>query len=130
MAGRRFSVTTITKTTRFTMYEQAISQLEEAAEALDQAHASMKDAQVDDVRSYRSNGLSVRSIVSHVEALIDELKKAECGECDHKLSQHGDRYGCEHERGDVPMTCRDGGTVDAAAGPCGCRWGLEAGGSR
>lgn len=43
-----------------------------------------------------------------------------CPDCGHKISLHADRFGCQHERGDVFVegnVC--GGWV--APGPCGCK---------
>ncbi|SRR5579872_414063 len=111
--------------TRFEMYQQAIEQLTQAVDALDQAHASMKDAQVADVASTGHYPLVIKSVIFHAEQILEQLKTAECLECGHALSKHGDKYGCEYDRGDVEMTCRDGGTILAAAGPCGCEWGQQ-----
>ena len=107
-----------TKPTRFAMYGQALDQLQEASELLDQARASMKDAQVDDVRSGRfQESPTIKRIIQHIEGLIKELQVAECDDCGHRLALHGDPYGCEHERGgDVPTRL------------CSCEWGLEAAG--
>ena len=117
-----------TKLTRFALYEQALEQLQEAFDTLDQAHASMKDARVGDVESRGACGLSISRVIWHVESLIGELETAECDDCGHKLTLHGERYGCEHERIDAHVVCGDGGTVLAAVGPCSCQWGLEVSG--
>jgi|SRR5579872_1203805 len=100
--------------TRFEMYQQAIEQLTEAVDALDQAHASMKDAGIQDIDSGFSpifRGLDIRAVVHHAQKILDELKTAECDECGHALLKHGDAFtGCDHAR-DIE--------------PCGCAWGQQ-----
>ena len=55
---------------------------------------------------------------AHISNLLGEA----CGECGHSLALHGDKYGCEHERGDVWIEGTNcGGWV--AAPPCGCKEG-------
>jgi hypothetical protein len=117
-----------TKTTRFTLYEQALEQLQEAFDALDQAHASMKGARVDDVESQGASSLSIKRIIWHLESLIGELETAECDDCGHKLTLRGDRNGCAYELGDTHVGCGEGGAVLAALGTCSCQWGLEVSG--
>ena len=58
------------------------------------------------------------------QAIIELLQRVEnvlsilpCEECEHSLSLHFDRYGCEYERGDRQV--QDVGAV--AMGPCGCK---------
>lgn len=43
-----------------------------------------------------------------------------CPECGHAWKDHESPYGCEIELGDYPAPCKDGGTILAARGPCGC----------
>src|ERR1700678_1276693 len=117
--------------TRFQIYKQAIADLARAAAELDQVHASLKDTRLHDVTTDRlelnrvSTEADIRDLVFMADGLLKELRTAECEECGHAISKHGDRYGCEYERGDVEMPTRDGGTILAAAGPCHCQWGLE-----
>lgn len=93
--------------THFEMYGESIRQLQEALEALDQAHSTMRDAGVDDVSSGREpSSLSVKRLVSHAEGLLAELEKAEC-DCGHRLSLHAE------------PSCH-----------CGCLWGHEECGPR
>jgi hypothetical protein len=115
--------------TRFEIYKQAVRDLEHASAELDQVHASLKDIGFQDLQipavGWVGNWPRIDSLVKHLDALREALLEAECPECDHAIAKHGDKYGCEYERGDVDMPTRDGGTILAAAGPCGCRWGLE-----
>jgi ribosomal protein S27AE len=111
--------------TRFELWKQAIEQMEHAIAELDQAHATMKDCRLDDVDAGGYRMPTIKHLVSDAEGLLRELRTAECDDCGHAIAKHGDRYGCEYERGDVPMNCRDGGTIMAAAGPCHCKWGLQ-----
>ncbi len=103
-------------TMKATSYESALGFLIEAADALDQAHASMRDAQVDDVESCRgAYSLSVRQLAHHTDLLLNAVIRAKCEECDHLLPEHG-ADGC----------CGPGRDPDRA--PCGCPWGSEKGG--
>lgn len=46
---------------------------------------------------------------------------AECDECGHAIRLHGDKYGCQYERGDHPGGEGPRGPYGAyAMGPCGC----------
>jgi hypothetical protein len=67
--------------------------------------------------------LNAGQLVVAAMALLEAIKESDCPECDHLISRHEDEYGCDFERGDVEMPCRDGGTIMAAAGPCTCDWG-------
>jgi hypothetical protein len=111
---------------RFELWKHALLDLERAIAELDQVHATLKDVRLEDVDAGGFRKPTIKDLVIDAGGLLQELQSVECDECGHAIAKHGDRYGCEYERGDVPMTCRDGGTVMAAAGPCGCRWGLEA----
>jgi hypothetical protein len=112
--------------TRFELWKQAIAQMERAIAELDQAHATLKDAGLDDVTATsRYNTVTIKDLVRKGQSLLGELREAECEDCGHLIAWHGDQYGCEYERGDQPMNSRDGGTIMAAAGPCHCQWGLE-----
>lgn len=52
-----------------------------------------------------------------------------CPECEHPMSQHADKYGCEYERGDHEGGEGDHGPYGAyAMGPCGCMYGQNPGG--
>ena len=112
--------------TRIELYNHALTQLAVAFEALDQAYASLKTIELHrEVESgkgiYR---LTLRQLVERAEEMLNSLKTMDCEDCSHKLSQHAE-YGCEHDRGDGPVTTRDGGTLEVALGPCGCEWGLQ-----
>ena len=104
--------------TRFAEYAAAVEFLKEAASALDQAHACMKAAEIDDIEVQVSGGIRVLSIFA--AEMAEEVKTAECGDCGHALSRHGDKDGCEYERGDVLR-----GDNLVAAGPCSCQWGQK-----
>ena len=47
----------------------------------------------------------------------------ECEECGHPIRLHGDKYGCQYERGDAWVAGNQAGepTVLMAQGPCGCQ---------
>lgn len=109
--------------TRFELWKQAQEQLKEAIKAYDQASATLKDIELSDLDV---PGLLVPAsrgkLAIDLDRTLLELQTAECDECGHAIAKHGDKYGCEYERGDVAMDTRDGGTVMAAAGPCGCQW--------
>lgn len=111
--------------TKFEVWKQACLDLERAVAELDQIHASLKDCGLDDVDAGGYRKPTIKHLVSDAEGLLKNLREAKCDECWHPISLHGDRYGCELERGDVEMPCRDGGTILAAAGPCGCDWGKK-----
>jgi hypothetical protein len=112
--------------TRFEIWKQAVLDLERAEAELDQVHASLKDIGLQNLGSDAGAwATTVPKLVAQATRLLIELRNADCPECDHLISRHGDKYGCEHERGDVSMSTRGAGTVLAAAGPCHCRWGLE-----
>jgi len=102
-------MTASTGISRYSLYEQAFEQLQEAVDALDQARSTMKAAQVEDVHSGRwSQGLPVDGIILHMEGLIRELERAECDNCNHPLKNH-DAAGCQGENG-VPCDCTWGGS--------------------
>ncbi|HLG97111.1 MAG TPA: hypothetical protein VKX49_12430 [Bryobacteraceae bacterium] len=112
------------KTTRYELWKQSIEQLQQAIDALDQAHATMKSIGLEDVDNgcggaYRA---TIKSVCGNAESILEELRTADCDECQHAIQLHVEKYGCEYERGDVATPCRDGGTIMAAAGPCGCDW--------
>jgi hypothetical protein len=112
--------------TRYEIWKHAVEQLGLAIAALDQAHASMRDVGLDDVPSDPNrNSLLILDLVQHAERILEGIKTAECEECFHAIAKHGDRYGCEYERGDGSVSCRDGETIEAALGPCCCGWGLQ-----
>jgi hypothetical protein len=112
-------------TTNFELWKQAIEQLTRVVAELDQAHATLKDCGLDDIAAGGYRKPTIKHLVSDAEGLLKGLQYAKCEECGRRIAHHGDRYGCEYERGDVEMPCRDGGTILAAAGPCGCEWGLQ-----
>ena len=111
--------------TRFERYQEALAYLRESAAAIDQAHAVLKDIECDDISiEARGGAIDVLALSNQVEAMVREVETAECGDCGHELSKHSDpRYGCDHERGDVPVRGRDGHCIDVASGPCSCAWG-------
>jgi hypothetical protein len=109
-------------------YQEAVRFLKEAAEAIDQAHSEMKDATLDDIEIRTAHGpMRIRLLSQHVSDMLREMQKAGCPWCDHRISLHADKYGCEYERGDVPMRSKDGDDVTTAAGSCGCQWGKSHG---
>jgi ribosomal protein S27AE len=89
--------------TRFELWKQAIEQLTRAAAELDQAHATLKDCGLDDIDAGGYRKPTIKNLVIDAEGLLQELRHAECDECNHRIAHHGDRYGCEYERGDVEM---------------------------
>ncbi len=94
------------KPTRYEIYAQALAQLAVAVEALDQAHASMRDAQVDDVAT--TNGtwpgpMTVTKLRISATGLLNALHHAECEDCGLPYSLHG-------------------GIPDILE-PIGCKWG-------
>jgi hypothetical protein len=53
----------------------------------------------------------------------EDFQEIECDECGHKVSLHGDRYGCQYERGDIVFPGEGGASgsgYEIAGGPCGC----------
>lgn len=57
-------------------------------------------------------------MIDLTDLLLDEL----CDDCNHKIRQHADKYGCQHERGDRYTA----GYAPIAIGPCGCVvWTVE-----
>lgn len=118
--------------TRFEVWKATVADLARVAAELDQVRAQLKDIQLRELLAFdegeplrgRLNG-NIDDLTFACDGLLKELRTAECDECSHAIAIHGDRYGCEYERGDVEMPCRDGGTVMAAAGPCHCKWGLQ-----
>jgi hypothetical protein len=44
-----------------------------------------------------------------------------CPDCDHKVSLHEDRYGCQYEFGDAWVSDSNGNEALVAQGPCGCK---------
>lgn len=117
--------------TKLSQYTEAVRFLMEAANAIDQAHACLKDAELEDIeitlddrfRFTRQKHMGVATLSGLVADMAKEVATAECDECTHALRYHHSAEGCEFERGDVPTRCKDGGEVMAAAGPCGCEWG-------
>jgi hypothetical protein len=113
--------------TRFDHYTEALRFMREAAVAIDQAHACMKDAGLDDLEIKRARGgspdwINVGALSNQVAGMLKELETADCPQCDHRIIKHADKGGCEYERGAVEIATLDGGTVMAGAGPCGCDW--------
>lgn len=66
---------------------EAIRFLREAEEALDQAHASMKDARIDGYTVATGYGFhsNVKDLRGYVAKLISETETAECGVCNAPL---------------------------------------------
>src|ERR1700677_5002182 len=85
--------------TRFEEYAAAVKFLKEAAAAIDQAHACMKAAEIDDIEVQVSGGIQELSI--YAAEMAKEVETAECSDCGHALSRHNDADGCNYERGDV-----------------------------
>ena len=92
--------------TRYEMYTQAIEQLSVAVQALGQAHASMRDAGVDDIAtrkgSYAGPVAAVKLRLS-LDGLLAELKGADCDDCGLPLLLHGGVAGVLE-----PSTCKWG----------------------
>jgi hypothetical protein len=113
--------------TRFEDYTEAVRFLNEAADAIDQAHACMNDAGLDNIEVRtgvaQSRYTGIAALFKLVTEMEKEIQTAECDDCGHALSKHGGPYGCEHERGDVPTRGREGHCIDVAGGPCACEWG-------
>jgi|KBSMisStandDraft_5_1062788.scaffolds.fasta_scaffold2781228_2 hypothetical protein len=64
-------------------YNQAIRFLEEAVEALDQAHACLKDVGMDQVISTKTWGryVSLLNAVALTDKLLDDARSARCEDC-------------------------------------------------
>ncbi len=64
-------------------YNQAIRFLEEAVEALDQAHACLKDVAMETAIQTTTWGrhVSLLSAVAMTEKLLDEARSARCDDC-------------------------------------------------
>lgn len=60
-------------------------------------------------------------LAAHMKRIEEENE--ECPKCGHEMRLHGDKYGCQYERGDVFVTGNQAEqpTVLMARGPCGCK---------
>lgn len=64
----------------------------------------------------------IRLCVDWIRLTLASSSEVRCPECDHLVSLHvSSTGGCEVERGDGYVPCRDGGEILSALGPCGCR---------
>ena len=71
------------------IYETAKEMLLAACDALDQAHAAMRDAGLERIVSVRGTySLEVKQLAKHAELLYAELETAECEHCGHALELH------------------------------------------
>jgi hypothetical protein len=106
-------------TPRYEMWRQAIEQLQSAAAQLDQAHASLRDADL----LYVGGGWkqsTIKQLATSADELLAAVRGAECPECDHLIAGHGEMHGCNHDR--------DAAGIDPVLGPlgpCCCGWGLQ-----
>ncbi len=75
--------------TRFAAYQESIRFLEEAAAALDQAHACLKDAKVDDIVTLwqTSRRLSIRDLRSILDGMLMCAREVQCEDCDKPLAE-------------------------------------------
>jgi hypothetical protein len=103
--------------TNFERYQEALAFLRESAAAIDQAHAIVAELglapEIETHKIAPVRYVGIGTLSSHVDAMALSLANAECDDCGHAVSKHGDKYGCEHELGDEGR-------------PCGCTWGSAA----
>lgn len=92
------------------LYLEAIDQATIAFEALDQAHSRLKDIHLD---QYVESGqgpyrLSIRQLVGHAEGFLEELKNAECLDCQDPVLRHTRERGCDVVHADGRCPCQFG----------------------
>jgi hypothetical protein len=81
-------ITKIASTDPVATYNQAIRFLEEACEAIDQAHACLKDVDMDQTIYTRTWGrfVSVLDAVRMVDKLLEDARGARCDDCGQLLA--------------------------------------------
>ncbi len=95
--------------TRWELYQEALTFLRESADAIDQAHAVLKDLKLDDIEIRTAHGpMGVLTLSILVEDMVRAALAADCSACDHALGLHGYKHACAY--GDP--------------GTCGCTWGM------
>jgi hypothetical protein len=104
--------------TRFEIYKQALLDLERAIAELDQVHASLKDI---GLQRIIEGSHTVGDLVMQGDELLNELRIAECPECDHPIAQHDRSNGCWEE---LPGQF-DEHTIWLPTTQCLCRWGVS-----
>jgi hypothetical protein len=103
--------------TRFEVWKQATLDIERGIAELDQARASLKDIQLQDLQALGYEDRKLGEIILQADRLAKELRVAACDECFHAIAKHGSPAGCD-------------ASVALVDAPCGCRWGLEEAGPR
>jgi hypothetical protein len=74
------------KMTRFDHYQAAVRNAEEALEAMANAALNMKLAKID-ARAGGYRHPSMKELESDLESLTENLKTAECGDCDKQITE-------------------------------------------
>jgi hypothetical protein len=67
--------------------------------------------------SFDSLSMTVMRVKKERDLLHAALGAIPCPDCEHSLSKHADKYGCEYDRGDGYI---GGAEFLQALGPCGC----------
>jgi len=76
------------------LYGEAIEQLETACNELDQAHATLRDLQMEHTSiRHGQRDITIAGIFRLAATLLDAVKHAECGQCWEEISKHP-REGC------------------------------------
>ena len=57
----------------------------------------------------------------YVERIPHQQEMPPCVNCGHEWGLHQDKYGCQHERGDVWVSGNNGVGGFVAGGTCGCK---------
>jgi hypothetical protein len=96
-----------------TTYREAVEQLQLAANAIDQAHAMLKDLELD---NYIDTGhgmyrQTVKSAHRIVDGLLEDLKQAGCPDCGKRLA---DNIDCLENRCPDVLSAEDERTRDEA----------------
>ncbi len=85
--------------TRLDAYREAIRFLEEAVDALDQAHSCLKDCRCDNIVSDAYHRLSPRQLVALAEGMLKDARTVECDDCGKPLAECGCAWLRESIRG-------------------------------
>ena len=81
-----------TKVNSLNTYREAVQQLQTAVDAIDQAHAMLKDLKLDTyiTAGYGPRRQTVRSLYFDAEGLLEDLKNAACPDCGRPMAENLD----------------------------------------
>ena len=78
-----------TKVSNLETYREALQQLSAAMDAVDQAHATLKDINLAWVPSQSGPyGANIAKVYSHLESIVKTLEQIDCDECWRPVSIH------------------------------------------